>query len=155
MDEIITIEANFVEEPGYEPPQGSLREILKPAQSWDDPGPRNLKIAKSRWLLSEDPDDRKDGLWVWGLFREPLYPFLLLSFETSRVPVSGDDSDFIKPLQLYAQLSHKRDKVVGAILGGCDLKVREISTVNADPFGAATVDLYEEIPVGRINVIAL
>lgn len=28
------------------------------------------------WTLSEDKEDRKDGLWVWGLFEEPKYPFL-------------------------------------------------------------------------------
>jgi hypothetical protein len=25
--------------------------------------------ASNRWTLSEDPNDRKDGLWIWGLFK--------------------------------------------------------------------------------------
>ena len=28
------------------------------------------------WTLSEDKDDRKDGLWIWGLFEEPKYPYI-------------------------------------------------------------------------------
>ena len=38
---------------GYEPPQGKIV---------------GEGITGS-YLLSEDPDDRKDGLWVWGLFK--------------------------------------------------------------------------------------
>ncbi len=25
--------------------------------------------ASNRWKLSEDPNDRRDGLWIWGLFK--------------------------------------------------------------------------------------
>lgn len=34
--------------------------------------------GKARWTLSEAEDKRGAGLWVWGLFKDPLYPFLLL-----------------------------------------------------------------------------
>ena len=37
------------------------------------------------WQLSEDPDDKRDGLWIWGLFEEPLYPFLLVSLDSERI----------------------------------------------------------------------
>jgi hypothetical protein len=32
------------------------------------------------WTLSEDKNDRKDGLWIWGLFEEPKYPYLYTYF---------------------------------------------------------------------------
>lgn len=58
VDEIIRIEVHFVEEEGYEPPQGTVQQI----QSSED----RLKITKSYWQLSEDPNDRKGGeLYHW------------------------------------------------------------------------------------------
>ncbi|CAN0441985.1 unnamed protein product, partial [Ectocarpus sp. 13 AM-2016] len=36
------------------------------------------QAGKARWTLSEAEDTRGAGLWVWGLFKDPLYPFLLL-----------------------------------------------------------------------------
>ena len=36
-----------------------------------------LEFGDSRGKPTEDP---KDGLWVWGLFKEPLYPFMLLQW---------------------------------------------------------------------------
>lgn len=155
VDEILTADVNFVEDAGYEPPQGVLNQIGKALPTKENSNVSTLKIEKSRWQLSEDPDDRKDGLWIWGLFSEPLYPFLLLTIEMSRTPLPGDDDDFIKPLQLFAQITHRRDDKVGVILSSAELKVREILTVKADPFGAATVDLYEEVSVGRVNIQAL
>lgn len=41
--------------------------------------------GKARWTLSEEETERSAGLWVWGLFREPLYPFLLLQMENQRI----------------------------------------------------------------------
>ena len=35
-----------------------------------------LWCLSGKWTLSEDKNDRKDGLWIWGLFEEPKYPFL-------------------------------------------------------------------------------
>lgn len=150
VDELFVLEAQFIEEDGYEPPQGDLKVVIK--GDYDD---RVLNISKSRWQLSEDPDDRKDGLWVWGLFQEPLYPFLLLQLETESVPLAGEDGDTIKPLKLFAQISHKRDKDVGVLLSGAELKVRVVETMKADPFGAATVDVYYEDNVGQIRIEAI
>jgi hypothetical protein len=92
------------------------------------------------------------GFGVWGLFKEPLYPFLILQLETDRIPVPGDDNDTIKPLKLYAQVGHERVKEVGAILSGSELKVRETDRVKADPFGASFVDIYEEVSVGNLQI---
>ena len=160
-DQLFVLEMQFIEEEGYEPPQGSLRQIGLSAQSDDSEngdGSINSKIelVSSRWQLSEDPSERKDGLWVWGLFKEPLYPFLLLQMETKEIPLPGSDGDAIKPLKLYAQLTHKRDRDTGNVeLGGAPLNVREVETIKADPFGAAKVDIYDEIDVGRLNVSPL
>jgi hypothetical protein len=76
VDEFFTFKARFVQEDGFEPPQGKL-------QVEGDEETR-LKITNSRWTLSEDPNDKKDSLWIWGLFKEPLYPFLLLQLGTER-----------------------------------------------------------------------
>jgi hypothetical protein len=151
VNEIFTLAAQFVEEEGYEPPQGSLQQVPKPND--------RLTITTSRWILSEDPNERKDGLWVWGLFKEPLYPYLLLQMETARIPLpgsgeagDGSDEDAIVPLKLYAQIRHKREKDVGVVLEGSQLSVRVVETVKADPFGAAKVDLYNNLEVGTISI---
>jgi hypothetical protein len=151
VNEIFTLAAQFVEEEGYEPPQGSLQQVPKPND--------RLTIATSRWILSEDPSERKDGLWVWGLFKEPLYPYLLLQMETARIPLpgsggagDGSDEDAIVPLKLYAQIRHKREKDVGVVLEGSQLSLRVVETVKADPFGAAKVDLYNNLEVGTISI---
>ena len=160
-DQLFVLETQFIEDEGYEPPQGSLRQVGLSAQSDDSEdgnGSSNSKIEllSSRWQLSEDPSERKDGLWVWGLFKEPLYPYLLLQMETKEIPLPGSDGDAIKPLKLYAQLTHKRDRDTGNVeLGGAPLNVREVETIKADPFGAAKVDIYDEIDVGRLNVSPL
>ena len=156
VDEIFVISGSFMEEEGYEPPQGYFVQQLSSSKQGDDNGSNErLKIVKSRWQLSEDPADRKDGLWIWGLFKEPLHPFMLLQLETAAVPLAGrtdDDKDFILPLQLYAQVNHKRKD--GAVLldGTTEVKVRQMETINADPFGASKVDIYEEVSIGSLAI---
>lgn len=101
----------------------------------------------------------KDGLWVWGLFQEPLYPFLLLKLETESLGLS-DHQDRIPALQLYAQLNHRRgdrgntnqSKGGSVTLDAAPLTIREkTETIRADPFGAASVDLYETVNIGTIS----
>lgn len=147
MDQLFVVEANFIEEDGYEPPQGSLQQVQGEETT--------LNITSSRWMLSEDPNDRKDGLWVWGLFEEPLYPFMLLQLETAKFPLPGQEEDAILPLKLFAQINHYRDEEKGVILSQAELKVREMETVKADPIGAATVDVYEEVSIGQLTIQAI
>ena len=78
-----------------------------------------------------------------------------LQLETEAVPLAGEDGDTIKPLKLFAQINHKREKDVGVILSGGELKVRVVETLKADPFGAATVDVYSEDKVGQIRIEAM
>ena len=143
-DKLFVIEAQFIEEEGYEPPQGSVVQVQGDETA--------LEVTNSRWQLSEDPNDRKDGLWIWGLFKEPLYPFMLLQLETAKYDLPGEDGDAILPLQLFAQINHSRDEEKGVILSQAGVKVREVETVKADPFGAATVDVYDEKSVGQLTI---
>jgi len=151
VDEIFVATGTFVEEEGYEPPQGQFVQVASTKEGADD----RLQIISSRWQLSEDPEDRKDGLWIWGLFKEPLYPYLLLKLETEAVPLSGGEQqdDSILPLQLFAQVDHKRGENGEVILqGNTELKVRQMETINADPFGASQVDVYEEVSIGSLSI---
>lgn len=156
---LFVIDAQMLEEDGYEPPQGNIVQIKNEEASLgeneeDAIGEKitSLQISSGRWQLSEDPDDRKDGLWIWGLFKEPLYPFLLLQLQTKPIQLPGDDNDTIAPLNLYAKISHTRDKELGVVLKATTLNVREIETIKADPFGGATVDIFEEVSVGQLSI---
>lgn len=148
VDDIFVVSGNFIEDEGYEPPQGSFEQL----QDASEKDPSRLKLVRSRWQLSEDPNDRKDGLWVWGLFKEPLYPFLLLKLETEAIPLSGEEGDSILPLQLFAQVDHKREDGAVILEGNTDLKVRQMETIQADLFGAATADIYEEVSIGSLSI---
>ena len=146
--QLFVIEGKFVEEEGYEPPQGSF----KPAKLAEDEG-MSFELSNSYWKLSEDPNDPKDGLWVWGLFKEPLYPFMLLQIETKELKLPSSESDdnskdSIPPLKLFAQISHIRDKDSGVELKTANLNVRVLERVQLP---GASVDLYEEEKVGQIS----
>ena len=153
--QLFVIEGSFIEEEGYEPPQGTF----KPSKDTsDEEGGMTLEISNSRWKLSEDPNDPKDGLWVWGLFKEPLYPFMLFQIETKELKLpsiqnkDGDgeeiSQDSIPPLKLYAQISHIRNEEVGVELKTANLNVRVLERVQLP---GASVDLYEEERVGQVS----
>lgn len=150
--QLFVVEGNFIEEEGYEPPQGFFRPSPRPPGNNDDEdgSPASagtaLEMTGSRWKLSEDPDDPKDGLWIWGLFKEPLYPYMLLQMETSRLGVPGDDG--IPPLKLYAQIGHARSEERGVELRTANLNVRVLERVELP---GASVDLYEEEAVGQVS----
>jgi hypothetical protein len=152
-DRIFVIRVQFIEDEGYEPPQGILRQVDNKGREEDknNEQPR-LSITNSRWVLSEDPEDRKDSLWIWGLFKEPLYPFLLLQMEVNQIQLLGEDDDSIPPFKLYAQINHKRDKGEVILTSVADLKMKKKETIKADPFGAATVDIFEEVSVGKLQL---
>eukprot|EP00560_Eucampia_antarctica_P010011 CAMPEP_0197828832 /NCGR_PEP_ID=MMETSP1437-20131217/5354_1 /TAXON_ID=49252 ORGANISM="Eucampia antarctica, Strain CCMP1452" /NCGR_SAMPLE_ID=MMETSP1437 /ASSEMBLY_ACC=CAM_ASM_001096 /LENGTH=183 /DNA_ID=CAMNT_0043430231 /DNA_START=355 /DNA_END=906 /DNA_ORIENTATION=+ len=146
-------EWKFMEDENFEPPQGTLQVLTKD----DDKDNNNVfSLQKGRWTLSEDPNDRKDSLWIWGLFKEPLYPFLLLTMETPTIPCGGDDDDddSIPPLEIYSQITHRRDNTRGAILSSSPtiMTARVRETVNADLIGAAQVEIYEEKSIGQITI---
>jgi hypothetical protein len=143
----------FIEDEGYEPPQGILRQVDDEDREEDvgNQQPR-LSIKKSRWILSEDPEVRKDSLWIWGLFKDPLYPFLLLQMEVDQIQLPGEEDDSIPTFKVFAQINHKRDKGDVILTPGAELKMKKKETINADPFGAATVDIFEEVSVGKLQL---
>lgn len=181
--QLFVVEGSFIEEDGYEPPQGCFQPLLTAATTTaiDDQDENAsssssttttsmLEIINSRWKLSEDPDDPKDGLWIWGLFKEPLYPYMLLQMETRELALSsskdGLNDDSIPPLKLYAQISHIRtnnndkNKNKDAMIGGgrrggegvelktANLNIRVLEQISLP---GTTVDLYEEEAVGQIT----
>jgi len=166
-DGIYVVQAKFIEEEGYEPPQGEVLQLFSVDATTDEnntddeiekiPLPSNsqMTVRSGRWTLSEDPNDRKDSLWIWGLFKEPLYPFMLLQFEVEEIALPGEDNDTIKPFKLFAQINHSRGDNGEVILSSVtDLTVREIETMKADPFGAAKIDLFENVVVGKLQLQA-
>ena len=151
--QLFVLNGNFIEEEGYEPPQGLFKSLTSNNESEDGSGEvLSLEISSSRWKLSEDPDDPKDGLWIWGLFKEPLYPFMLLQMETKELELSsgeGEEKDSIPPLKLYAQINHIRDSETGNVqLKNADVNIRLLEQVQLP---GATVDLYENEKVGQIS----
>ncbi len=92
---------------------------------------------------------------MWGLFKEPLYPFLLLQFDVERMPLPGEENDAILPFRLFAQINHKREDNGEVVLSSVsDLNIKEKETYKADPFGAAKIDLFEDVLVGKLQLQA-
>ena len=158
--QLFVLEGTFIEEEGYEPPQGTFQPVQLQNDGADgQEGGTTLEISRSRWILSEDPNDRKDGLWIWGLFKEPLYPFMLLQLETKELYLSPGGSkgnfesrDSIPPLKLYAQISHVRNDEVGVELQPANLNVRVLERVQLP---GASVDLFEEERIGQVSFQSL
>ena len=73
--------------------------------------------------MSEDKDDRKDGLWIWGLFEEPKYPFLYfyMNIYDSVVLPSGEEEplfngDGIPGNRLNFRCNHAIEEGQGTVL---------------------------------------
>ncbi|KAG8461118.1 hypothetical protein KFE25_003687 [Diacronema lutheri] len=134
--EELALRVDLIEEPGYEPPQGIVR---------IDECPAYRAGARTRWLLSEDPEDRRDGLWIWGLFREPLYPFVLLELELDASCTLADGRELPGGLY-YLQGGHDgRGKGQGAALSGGTVTRRVPLDV---PLVGASATYMEPFPVG-------
>ena len=174
------INGQFIPEENYEPPQGSFvqkqtsTETIATDASYNDTstGSSSMQIKSSRWILSEDPNDRKDGLWIWGLFQQPLYPYLLLSLETKPIEIAGnggDSLDYIPALQLYVQLDHTCNRDTGAVSfvkknrsssesnsairsNNYELMIRQKEIIAADPLSLSKVEIYEEVSIGTISI---
>jgi hypothetical protein len=178
-NQMYVINGQFIPEENYEPPQGtfvqqpsttSTETAIASAASSNSNDSSNMQIASSRWILSEDPNDRKDGLWIWGLFQQPLYPYLLLSLETKPIEIrnSGDSLDYIPALQLYVQLNHNCNRDTGAVSflktksssdgskntgsNNYELMIRQKEIIAADPLSLSKVEIYEEVSIGTISI---
>ena len=139
----VSLAANiaFEAEVDYEPPQGTIRILSCTPESALD------KEQKARWSLSEDPDDRKDSLWIWGLFKEPLYPFLLFSLPTQELGLP-EELDQIPGGRLYFQVSHRRDPSAGVLLGSGTVSYRLDQSLSADLVGLSDFTYREAISCG-------
>lgn len=68
---IYVVQAKFVEEQGYEPPQGTVEQVFSVGTDTEESDDEKISmtsasqmiISSARWTLSEDPNDRKDSLW--------------------------------------------------------------------------------------------
>ena len=142
-EEVLTATLRFNEDPGYEPPQGQLIVdscIPEGALQCGQP-PQGRQL----WKLSEDPDDPKDSLWIWGLFKEPLYPFILGS-----VVLAEEWAGLAAGTTIYLQGEHKKNPELGTLLGEGEASVRVSERVGVGP-GAVDVDAPE--PVGTFNFL--
>jgi hypothetical protein len=157
-----TLPVVFSPEAGYEPPQGELLAWAPPSSP--SPAPP-FSFVSCSFKLSEDPADRKDGLWVWGLFKDPLYPFLLLKLDARDAPLTAArDAEVLPGMTYYAQLGHRMSGEGGGAergslkaprgvdLAGADLVIRRPSVVKADLVGLARAEVYDEKVVGKVEI---
>ena len=136
----------FAEEDGFEPPQGFVR-----VESCVPEGVLTLGQQPARWQLSEDPEDRGDSLWIWGLFSDPLYPYMLLELELEE-PVEVGEGVSIPAGTLYCQVDHRRkDGKVQLGEGTVTYKVTE--SIKADLVGLSNVEYGEPVPCGKIRFL--
>eukprot|EP00293_Proteomonas_sulcata_P003137 CAMPEP_0184324458 /NCGR_PEP_ID=MMETSP1049-20130417/135307_1 /TAXON_ID=77928 /ORGANISM="Proteomonas sulcata, Strain CCMP704" /LENGTH=157 /DNA_ID=CAMNT_0026646225 /DNA_START=1 /DNA_END=474 /DNA_ORIENTATION=- len=137
----VTCKVKFVEDEGYEPPQGPI-EI--------DPNSKYLSQQLALWKLGEDPEAElfdKAGFWIWGIFEEPKYPYFFTQFElTQEIPLS----DGVIPAGfIYGQADITRDPERGVVLENGVLSYREPVKIQADAFGLSDGILAEIRPIGK------
>jgi len=144
-----TVQASlrFAEDEGYEPPQGVLL-----VESCIPEGALALGEQPARWLLSEDPEDRKDSLWIWGLFSQPLYPFILLQLELAR-PFELADGIAIPAGPLYCQIDHRRTKTGAVQLGEGAVTYKVQEKIKADLVGLSEVVYGEPTACGTLRFL--
>jgi len=145
----ITLTANirFAEESGFEPPQG-----FTSIESCLPEGALTLGEQSTRWTLSEDPEDRKDSLWIWGLFSEPLYPFIIFEMDLEAPVEFPEEGVSIPKGTLYFQVDHRRkDGQVQLGEGAVSYKVTE--KLAADLVGLSEFAYDEAIPCGKIRFL--
>lgn len=150
--------AYWTEDKGYEPPQGKIyiETDLSGIVKCDEKG------IGGRYTLSEDKDDRKDGLWIWGLFEEPKYPFLYMNMDVynSTVLPSGEEEPIFGGTglpngRLYIRFSHQLVKEIGVVLTAPQMNYKETEIVKADILGIVQFDAGEYKPAGSIEVFPL
>eukprot|EP01041_Mallomonas_annulata_P009833 gene9833-20451_t len=150
------IRIRFVESRGYEPPQGRI--FVE--DDYNGFIKTNENGYSGVWSLSEDKNDRKDGLWIWGLFEEPKYPYLYFSMDVynSTVLPSGQEEPIfggegIPNDKLNIRFSHSRDDVKGVVLDAGEITYQLVEFVGADPLGiGGKVNVGDTINAGKIDI---
>lgn len=136
----------FSEDEGYEPPQGPIKVVNS----------NYLGSDMSFWKLDEDPEAEgfdKAGFWIWGLFEEPKYPFILLQMEVTQDIQTADG--VVPKGTVYGQGKVTRDKETGVTLTEGVLTLREPVRMKVDLLGLSEGILAEIKPVGTFTVTAL
>jgi len=136
----------FTEDEGYEPPQGPMQLINS----------NYLGSNQAFWKLDEDPSAEgfdKAGFWIWGLFEEPKYPFILLQMQVTK---DIQLADGVVPAGIiYGQGKVTRDKEQGVTLTDGVLTLREPVKMKVDLLGLSEGILAEIKPVGTFTCTAL
>lgn len=120
----------FIESKNYEPPQGyvfvedDINGLIKV----------NDKGLTSNYKLSEDINDRKDGLWIWGLFEEPKYPYLYFTLNVYDTLFVGEEEKKIYGKgvaggKFFLRFNHSRDKNNNVLLSDGIITYQQIEMV--------------------------
>lgn len=151
------VRLRFIEDRGYEPPSGRvfIEDDYNGLVRVDEKG-----YAGFGWTLSEDKNDRKDGLWVWGLFEEPKYPFLYMTLAVfdDVILASGESEPIfggagVPNSKLNIRFNHARDAARGAVLSSGQLTAQITELVKADPLGlGGTVNVGDVLDMGSIDI---
>jgi len=153
----VSLRVRFIEDRGFEPPQGKV---------FVEDDVSGLCACTERgfagtWTLSEDKNDRKDGLWVWGLFEEPKYPFLYfyLNVFDSLVLPSGEEEPLfegegVPNNRLELRFSHSRDEASSVQLTAGEVAFKLTEMVSTDPFGiGGSVNIGDLVPCGSVQLL--
>ena len=170
-DRTVTVRARFVVDEGYEPPQGSIEieddeelafvqagfhrwtmaEVRRHTSLKNCPTRVSIKLTDSTSpLRAQDPNERKAGLWIWGLFEEPLYPYMLLSFDCNRIEVA-EGGYHIPKGKLFAEVKHARGSKSGHVLSDGKLSFKVTKTYKADLVGLSQATIGEPTICGRLQ----
>mmetsp|Transcript_16756 Transcript_16756/g.36430 ORF Transcript_16756/g.36430 Transcript_16756/m.36430 type:complete len:265 (-) Transcript_16756:504-1298(-) len=142
----VALRCVFSVDEGYEPPQGTLT-ILEDERGFVNKG------GVHRWKLSEeegtDPLD-KGGLWIWGLFKEPLYPFMFLEMQVNALTWPGGEN--FPGGQLSLKVPHGRGKQRGVVLSEGVLSLKTVVKYDADLMGLSKANISEVRPCGTVRI---
>ena len=142
----------FIEEAGFEPPSGKMYVESDSAAL--------LRVNDNgfacNWSLGEDKNDKKDGLWIWGLFKEPKYPFLYFNVNIFDNIISLDEEERALPFEgpgsrLYCRLNHAFSSENGVQLDNAILTYKTNELAKADPLGwGGSINVGDELPAGTL-----
>lgn len=157
-DTTAALRVRFVPDRGYEPPSGRIfiEDDFQGLVKVDEQG------YAGTWTLSEDKEDRKDGLWIWGLFETPKYPFMYFYLDvfSSTVLPSGEEDPIwaniggVPGNRLNFRFEHVVDKETGTILSNGLMNFKASELIKADPFGVGgTVDVGDSVTAGAVDIV--
>jgi len=146
--DIMSARVKFIEDVGYEPPQGTVQVL----------GDNTYLSASPQtfWKLGEDPAKEgfdKAGFWIWGLFEEPAYPFFFFELDVlQEIPMA----DGVIPVgKIFAQAQVTRSKEEGVTLSEGKLIVKEYTDYQADLIGLSSAKVGTEVQCGTFTARAV